>query len=120
LQIEKYMPMAVSIAVKVKKKVPSMELDDLVAESYLQLYLSQSSFDSNRGCQFQTFAYTYIYCRLLNYCRKQIKISMPFDIGVIDTKELDIETMIDINDAVELGYTGVELKRYLEKGGTYV
>ena len=45
---------------------------------------------------------------------------MPFDIGVIDIKELDIETMIDINDAISLGYTGVELKRYLEKGGTYV
>jgi RNA polymerase primary sigma factor len=69
--LEKYVPMAKSIA---KKYVNSnLSYDDLVQEGLLGLLEAEDKYNFQKGTKYSTFAYTVMKNRILTYCTKEQK-----------------------------------------------
>lgn len=72
LRPEDYLGLAVHVANKVHKRVPSMDLDVLCAEAMLALCLSCKKYKEG-PTQPSTFLYRCVYNYLLTYCKKEIR-----------------------------------------------
>jgi RNA polymerase sigma factor (sigma-70 family) len=72
ISIENYMPLAKSLAIAAKKKLPSnYDLDDLTSVAYLGLVEAANRFSEDKQTQFSTFAYLRIQGSILDFLRKE-------------------------------------------------
>lgn len=108
-----YKPFVIYMSNKVKKRCPSVDLQDLIGEAWLWVVIAQGNYNPDKGSSFVTYLYYILESRLLNYCKKEIKhhqyksqLQPNLDIH----HDIDMDMFMDVERCQrETGLEGVKL-----------
>ena len=108
MNLEQYIPLLHKIANKFDEKYR----EDLVNEGYLELYEIQNKYDPDQG-SFETFAYSYVYFRMLHYVENEQHYTSLDD--TIEDEDGNYTTYADLIESEEDLQRDIENTDYYQK-----